>query len=116
MWHHIDQYKGFIGCYKIDLTLSLSTKTYIDAVKIYNSRNISGFNRASVLISRCIKLILSNNEHMGVSRTTVEKPKQRYDWSFYIYQTPAPLNILFHLHIYLQTIDITQLYINKERQ
>jgi len=23
-WRHIDQYKGFIGRYKIDLTLSLS--------------------------------------------------------------------------------------------
>lgn len=48
-WRHIDQYKGFIGRYKIDLTLSLSTKMNIDAAEIYN-RVISGFNRASALI------------------------------------------------------------------
>lgn len=48
-WRHIDQYKGFIGCYKIDLTLSLSTKMNIDVAEIYN-RVISGFNRASALI------------------------------------------------------------------
>lgn len=48
-WCHIDQYKGFIGRYKIDLTLSLSTKMNIDTAEIYN-RVISGFNRVSALI------------------------------------------------------------------
>lgn len=48
-WRHIDQYKGFIGRYKIDLTLSLCTKMNIDTVEIYN-RVISGFNRFSTLI------------------------------------------------------------------
>ena len=48
-WRHIDQYKGFIGCYKIDLTLSLSTKMNIDAAEIYN-HVIFGFNRSSTLI------------------------------------------------------------------
>lgn len=48
-WCHIDQYKGFIGRYKIDPTLSLSTKMNIDAAEIYNGV-ISGFNRVSALI------------------------------------------------------------------
>lgn len=48
-WRHIDQYKGFIGRYKIDLTPSLSTKMNIDTAEIYN-RVISGFNCASALI------------------------------------------------------------------
>lgn len=52
-WRHIDQYKGFIGCYKIDLTLSLSTKMNIDAAEIYN-HVIFGFNRSSALI--CVAL------------------------------------------------------------
>lgn len=57
-WRHIDQYKGFIGRYKIDLTLSLFAKMNIDAAEIYNCRNISGFNRASVLMLRCTELFL----------------------------------------------------------
>lgn len=57
-WRYIDQNKGFIGRYKIDLTLSLFAKMNIDAVEIYNCRNISGFNRVSDTMLHCTELFL----------------------------------------------------------